>query len=108
MQVKCKVWLEEEQVVLGEGLWLLLKNVERFGSLRQAALSLGMSYRQAWGKIKKAEEVMHIKFLIREIGGKGGGGAYLTLEGKEFVEKYGSLREEVKAAATKIFSGVFR
>lgn len=30
----------------------LFKAIEKYGSIRQAATGLGMSYRAAWGKIK--------------------------------------------------------
>lgn len=48
MQVRYKLWLEEGEHVFGEGLFELLQEIDRLGSINQAARSLKMSYRQAW------------------------------------------------------------
>ena len=50
----------------------LLAAVERLGSLRQAAVESGRSYRQVWGDINKAEKYLGFKLVHRSRGGSGG------------------------------------
>jgi molybdate transport repressor ModE-like protein len=51
-----------------------------------------MSYRHAWGQIRKLEERLGIKFVETRVGGKGGGKADLTDVAKEFLSRYGKFR----------------
>lgn len=55
--LRLRVWIEQEdETYIGIGSTLLLQHIEELGSLRKAAEALGMSYRRAWGKLKKAEQ----------------------------------------------------
>ena len=55
--LRLRVWIEQEdETYIGIGSTLLLQQIEELGSLRKAAEKLGMSYRRAWGKLKKTEE----------------------------------------------------
>ena len=52
--LRLRVWIEQkEETYIGIGSTLLLQHIEKLGSLRKAAEELGMSYRRAWGKLKK-------------------------------------------------------
>jgi molybdate transport repressor ModE-like protein len=67
------------------------------GTLKEAAIELGMSYRYAWGLIKKAEEKLGEPLLSAHKGGRsGGGGAELTERGKQFLVEFQKLREQIK------------
>ncbi len=58
------LWLETDKGLLfGPGRAELLECIERLGSLRKAADDLGMSYRAAWGKIKRTEEALGYKLI---------------------------------------------
>ena len=64
--VRMNLWLETgDGMFFGLGRMLLLKKIEEHGSLKKAAEDLGMSYRAAWGKIKKSEEVLGEKLTQR-------------------------------------------
>ena len=59
-----KLWLQHEnKILLGLGRVQLLKKIGELGSLKKAAESLGMSYRAAWGRIKRTEEAMGFALL---------------------------------------------
>ncbi|KYO69180.1 winged helix-turn-helix domain-containing protein [Thermovenabulum gondwanense] len=89
MDIKYKLWFEKDgKLVLGDGLYNLLILIKNYGSINQAALASNMSYRQAWGKIKKAEDRLGYKLLLRKKGGEYGGGAVLTKEGLELIKIY--------------------
>jgi len=95
LRPRYKVWFEtEEGYVLGPGTFNLLKMIERKGSLRLAAESLGMSYRYAWGLLKKVERHIGRPILRTFKGGShGGGGATLTEEGRWLLEEYSKIME---------------
>lgn len=85
-----KFWLEtDEGFVLGPGVYSILKRVRETGTLKEAAESLDMSYRFAWGLVKKAEGKLGTPLLITHKGGRaGGGGTGLTEAGLQIIEDY--------------------
>ena len=89
-----KLWLEkDEEPIAGEGRIKLLAAIKETGSLNKAAKSMDMSYRHAWGIIKKLEDRLGIELVKSEKGGKGGGGTALTAEGKKIVKKFDWMSE---------------
>lgn len=90
--------------VFGEGRYRLLSLVNTHGSLKKAAEKIGMSYRKAWGDIKKSESRAGRKLLIREYGGKGGGGSRLTPFARDLLGAYESLKKDVTIYIDKQFS----
>lgn len=96
MDYRFRLWLmKNNKKVFGEGPLMLLKKVEELGSLRQAAISMQMSYSKAWKIMNQVEEELKIKLLERKIGGKAGGGSTITREAKDFIRKYEALVESV-------------
>ena len=91
----------------GEGPARLLRGIETAGSLRAAALSMGMAYTKALTLIKNAEAALGFSLIIRTPGGKSGGGSILTAEGKEWLEKYESYRDACLAANRKLYMDFF-
>lgn len=92
-----KIWLEtDEGHVFGPGVYSLLKKVSETGTLKEAAESLDMSYRFAWGLVRKAEEKVGQPLLHSHKGGRaGGGGAELTEVGLQFLEDFSKIRQVV-------------
>lgn len=107
MQVRYKLWLEEGEHVFGEGLFELLQEIDRLGSINQAARSLKMSYRQAWGQVKKAEERLGLRLLFTRIGGETGGGAELTPEGRSLVQRFRQFKDDASGAIETAFRRYF-
>jgi molybdate transport system regulatory protein len=104
MEIKAKFWIENKgEVVLGNGKTALLLAVDRFGSIQRAADEFGMSYRHAWGAIKKIEKRAGFKIVDTKLGGKEGGGAQLTQQGKAFVDRVDSLLSDLKRMVEKRF-----
>ena len=77
-RVKLFVVGDGHEGVFGDGKWQLLKAVRDEGSISRAAVSLGRSYRKAWGDIKRAEEALGRPLIIRTRGGTVGGRSELT------------------------------
>ena len=104
MEIKSKFWIENKgEVVIGGGKTALLLAVDRLGSIQRAADEFGMSYRHAWGAIRKIEQRAGFKIVETKLGGKEGGGAQLTPRGKAFVEKTGSLLDDLQSIVEQRF-----
>ena len=91
----------------GEGPARLLNGIEEKGSLRAAALSMGMAYTKALTLLKNAEAALGFPLVIRTTGGKSGGGSTLTKEGKEWLTKYEAYRDACLAANRKLYMDFF-
>jgi len=103
MEIKAKFWIENKgEVVLGGGKTALLLAVDRLGSIQRAAEEFGMSYRHAWGAIKKIEQRAGFKIIDTRLGGRDGG-AQLTPDGKAFVEKADYLLKDLQTTVRKKF-----
>jgi molybdate transport system regulatory protein len=103
MEIKAKFWIENKgEVVLGGGKAALFLAVDRLGSIQRAAEEFGMSYRHAWGAIRKIEKRAGFKILDTRLGGKEGG-AQLTPKGKEFIWKVDVLLKDLQGIVEKRF-----
>ncbi len=93
-----KLWMEtEEGYVFGPGVYRLLKAIQTTGTLKQASQELGMSYRYAWGLIKKAEAKLGEPLITASKGGRLGGGSSLITElGASFITDFDLIQEQWK------------
>lgn len=100
-----RLWLtgDDARGVFGAGKWQLLDAIDREGSLRAASASLGISYRKAWGELRKAEQRLGVKFVERRRGGSDGGEMRLTQTGKLWLKEFGRFQTEVKRAVDRAF-----
>ncbi|UCH02669.1 MAG: LysR family transcriptional regulator [Candidatus Bathyarchaeota archaeon] len=90
LKPKYKLWLETENgYVIGKGSFTLLQEIKEKGTLSEAAKTLNMSYRHAWGIIKNIEKRIGTPVVKTHRGGKyPGGGTKLTQTGLELVKTY--------------------
>jgi len=84
---------ENNEKFFGEGPYRLLRGIEKNGSLRATAMEMGMSYSKALKLIEHAEKELGFSFTKRVVGGKSGGGSFLTEEGKAWLAKYEAYRD---------------
>ena len=96
MEVNFKVWLEKEkEPLLSFGKYLLLKEVEKTGSIKRASQKLGIPYKKAHIYLKLLEERLGKPLLKRERGR----GTTLTEEGKKLLSLYGEVLEDFQKLA---------
>jgi len=74
----------------------LLERVVTHGSIRSAAVSMGMSYRKAWLLINEMQETFNGAIVTSAVGGAAGGGTELTELGSTLLKIY--RRIESRAA----------
>jgi len=88
-----KLWLERDgEYIFGPGAYAILKSVHEEGTITQGAKKLQMSYRYAWGVIKKIEKKLGITLVETFKGGtEGGGGARVTEDGLKLMNMYASI-----------------
>lgn len=91
----------------GEGPCRLLALIEETGSLRKAAISMGMAYTKALRILNRAEEVLGYPLTERTVGGSSGGGTCLTQKGKEWNQKYAAYRNACTAANRALYLEFF-
>ena len=96
-----------DQKCFGPGLAELLRRVEEHHSLRAAALSMKMAYSKAWTILHTAEDALGFKLLDLKTGGKNGGGATLTDDGKRMLAAYESYCAKLRAYGERVFREEF-
>ncbi|MEF9934155.1 MAG: LysR family transcriptional regulator [Clostridium sp.] len=102
-----KLWIDNDGKVFGKGPLLLLEEVEKTGSLSEAAKVMGMSYNKAHTLIKRIEKNIETKLLIKKIGGVNGGSSTLTEEAKELILSYKNFHSECEEFIEKSFKKNF-
>ncbi|MCX9148983.1 MULTISPECIES: TOBE domain-containing protein [Pseudomonas] len=70
----------------------LLAHIAEQGSITRAAKSAGLSYKAAWDAIDELNNLAQKPLVERSVGGKGGGGARLTVEGERVLRLYQRLQ----------------
>ena len=79
----------------------LLDAVRQTNSISAAARLLGISYAHAWIVIQEATAAAGQPLIETAIGGKRGGGAHLTENGRAALTVFDELRESVAGTAAK-------
>ena len=69
----------------------LLQHISEQGSITRAAKSAGISYKAAWDAIDELNNLAQTPLVERSVGGKGGGGARLSVAGERVLRLYQRL-----------------
>jgi len=102
--LKVKIYLEnEDDKFMGIGVLWLLQKIAECGSLRAAALNLGISYSKAFKMIENLEKALGHEVLSRKRGGATRAGASITPYGLAFINLYDDFQRECKEMLTAPF-----
>jgi molybdate transport system regulatory protein len=97
-----KIWLEvNNEKVLGPGRVELMERIHASGSIRQAALQMKMSYKQAWALIQHINAHFSDPVVISHRGGKGGGNATVTEKGLHLIKEFHLLKKKFQIFLAK-------
>lgn len=87
-----------KNIALGPGKVDLLEAIERAGSISAGARELGLSYRRAWDLVDTMNHCFKQLLVERIKGGKGGGGAQLTDQGRRVLKLYRTMETKTLKA----------
>ena len=86
---------------LGPGKVALLEAVDRTGSIAAAGRTFGMSYRRAWLLIDEVNRTFSEPLVAARGGGRNGGGAVLTDQGRRIVDLYRAAEAAVRRSTAR-------
>lgn len=78
----------ENEVFLGKIQMKLLKQIQLDGSINASAKNLKMSYQHAWHLINKVNQLSPLPVVIRQKGGRDGGGCLISPFGLRIMAAY--------------------
>ena len=99
--VKCRLDAPDGSPMLGEGRAELLELIEDRGSLSEAAKEMGMSYRYAWGMVRRISEAAGAPVVESSRGGSRGGRTTLTPLGRELVDAFRRVEDALQDEARR-------
>lgn len=100
--IKVRLWIEEtEGPFLGIGKVWLLENIQKTGSITNAAKEMKMAYRQAWQLVEEMNKRSESPLVEKLLGGKGGGGARLTEAGVKAIQTFRDIEKRIQDFAQK-------
>ena len=100
-QIKLK--FSKDRSFFGKGTVMLLEEIDKCGNVRTACENCGFSYSKGWTILKRCEGGLGYKIVERHQGGKSGGKAEVTDEGRKLMMIYKELLEETSDYAEKRF-----
>ena len=98
---KLTITSETGNEIIGDSDWQLLKNIEEFASIKIAADIIGISYRKAWGDLRRIEDNLGFTIVVKNRGGELGGNTKLTDEGVKLISAYKELNNNFQNAVNK-------
>ena len=98
---------KDEAIVINEEGFTLLTEIKKQQSIVAASRSMGISYRKAWGLLRKIEYVLGLQLVGKHRGGKTGGKTDLTQEGIELTEAYSNLKRDIDFAGHDLIKTFF-
>ena len=91
LEVGGSLWLAsagKDGAAAGHGRIALLRAIDEHGSISAAAREMRMSYKAAWDAVDAINNLSGTPLVVRETGGKGGGGTRLTPQGTRLIESF--------------------
>lgn len=105
-----QIWLSAEQP--GKSFALdqvrLLQAIDRYGSISAAARDLGISYKTAWERLERMNNLSELPLVKRSAGGSLGGGSQLTPHGEKILQGFSRLADQHSDFIEKLGSGLTR
>jgi len=103
LRADIRLTLAGTDAFFGPGTVLLLRQIDKNKSVREASSRIGMSYSKAWNVLRAAERELGYRIVDRQAGGKWGGTASVTERGKKLIAFYEQLESEISEAAQERF-----
>jgi molybdate transport system regulatory protein len=107
VQFRLRIY-RDEGIAIGPGKVALVEAIDETGSISAAARRLGMSYRRAWLLVDELNRALRKPAVVGIAGGRHGGGASLTAEGRELVTCYRAIEATARTAAAADLASLTR
>jgi molybdate transport system regulatory protein len=98
LRIRLRVY-QGSDIAFGPGKADLLEEIQKTGSISQAAKQLGMSYRRAWLLVSTMNHCFQQPLVTTQTGGNHGGGARISEMGVQVLALFRSM-EHAAAKAT--------
>lgn len=99
-----KGWLVAgDEFLMGPRYVRLLEEIDRRGSIREACVHVGLSYRTCLNRVRQMERVLGHPVILTTRGGAAGGGSELTDEAREIIRLYRAWRTELERSSDRLF-----
>jgi len=93
-----RVWIDgPEGTFIGFGRVVLLERIMEHGSITKAAKAMDMAYRHAWDLVDSMNRQAKKPLVELATGGKGGGGAIVTDDGKKAIKVFWQFQKDLEA-----------
>lgn len=103
MHLVGRIYLDTDDGVLLAGQRVhLLEAIDRHGSIQKAAKELGLSYKTAWDAVNSMNNLCDQPLVLREVGGRRGGGSQLTEHGRNMIKLFRAVETEYQRALDKM------
>lgn len=107
MQYDIKVRVFQKEPSFGKGVVMLLKGIEKHGSLSAAYQEMGMSSSKAWKILNRAKQDLGYPLVESHSGGTNGGKTIVTSKGKDLMTRYEMMMKEINQATEVAFEKYF-
>jgi molybdate transport system regulatory protein len=85
----------EGRFLVGHERMKLLEKVAELGSIAKAAKATGFSYKTAWDSVNAVNNLLPTPAFVTRPGGRSGGGAEVTEEGRKLIATFHRLEEKL-------------
>lgn len=107
LKLNARVWFEQGDTSLASQIEVsLLAAIGETGSITQAAKAIGRSYKWAWDTVEHMNQLAGEPLVLRETGGRNGGGTRLTERGQRLIHSYRIIerahRQFVQALSSEV------
>jgi molybdate transport system regulatory protein len=92
----------EGRLLVGRDRIKVLEAVAEHGSISQAAKATGFSYKGAWDAVTAINNLLPSPAFVLKAGGRSGGGAEVTAEGRKLIEAFHRLEERLTRISSAI------
>lgn len=97
VNIRFRVWVDKGDLpYLGIGKIVLLEKIMKYGSITKGAEAINMSYRKAWQLVEDMNKLSDKPLVEKRLGGKEGGGARVTEEGKRIIKMFYKLHSQIE------------
>jgi molybdate transport system regulatory protein len=90
------------RLLIGRDRIALLEAVDEHGSITRAAQALGFSYKAGWDAVNAINNLLPRPAVLSRAGGKDGGGAVVTAEGRRLIIAFRHLEEHLARISAAI------